>query len=208
MLRNGQLAPPVVYLLADNLDTALAAGEDLQNFSLSWQSGDARLGEDLAACRAEEREAIEAARALEMVLVARVLKSRESAAELAKSEPHLRPIAKLYTAGTALLADAIGELGDDTKQIFDSGDGKTAYLRSRGLIAEDAAAPAEAEALAVTDAFLVCGRVPLGALMDLVSTVLDTLETHYSLYGDAGDEVSSRSVLPATANDGTIEVSV
>lgn len=178
----GLAAPAVVYLLADHLDAALAAGEDLLKSTLSWNAGDARSPEGLTDQRREEREALDAARALEMVLLARVLKSRETAQELAKIENQFRLMARLYTSGTELVAEAATELSDETGAAFDAGDGVTAYLRSRGLIDEDAPAPLEAASLAVTEQFLVAGRMHLGALLDLVAMFLDTLETHYELY--------------------------
>lgn len=178
----GLAAPAVVYLLADHLDSALAAGEDLLKSTLSWNAGDARSPDGLTEQRREEREALDAARALEMVLLARVLKSRETAQQLTKTEPEFRLVARLYTSGTDIVAEATSELSDETANAFETGDGITAYLRSRGLIAEDAAAPLEAASLAVTEQFLVAGRMNLGALLDLVAMFLDTLETHYELY--------------------------
>jgi hypothetical protein len=178
----GLAAPAVVYLLADHLDSALAAGEDLLKSTLSWNAGDARLVDGLTQQRRDEREAIDSARSLEMVLLARVLKSRESAQELAKTESEFRLVSRLYTSGTELVADAANELTDETSVAFDTGDGITAYLRSRGLIAEDAASPLEAASMTVTEQFLVAGRMNLGALLDLVAMFLDTLETHYELY--------------------------
>jgi hypothetical protein len=114
--------------------------------------------------------------------VARLLKSRERASELAKEDTHIKPVAKLYNAGTALLADVIKELGDPATHDFDAGDGITSYLRTRGLIAPDVAAPDEAQELRVTEEFLIGGRIALGTLMDLVAMFLDTLEIHYDLY--------------------------
>lgn len=178
----GPAAPAIVYLLADHLDAALAAGEDLLKSTLRWNAGDPRAPEGLTEQRHQERAAIEAARTLEMVLLARVLKSRESAQELAKLESQFKLIARLYTSGTEIVADAASKLADETSYAFDAGDGITAYLRSRGLIAEDAPAPLEAASLTVTEQFLVAGRMPLGPLLDLIAMFLDTLETHYELY--------------------------
>ena len=46
--------PAAVYLLADNLDAALAAGEDLLKSSLTWHAGNARSATtDLDALRGE-----------------------------------------------------------------------------------------------------------------------------------------------------------
>lgn len=178
----GLPAPAVVYLLADHLDAALAAGEDLLKSTLIWNGGDARASDVLASSRRAEREAFDAVRTLEMLLLARVLKSRESARDLAKAESFFKSIAGLYTSGTAIIADAAQEMTDEAAYAFDAGDGVTAYLRSRGLLAADEAAPLEAAQLPVTEDLLVAGRMALGTLLDLIATFLDTLETHYELY--------------------------
>lgn len=178
----GLAAPAIVYLLADHLDTALAAGEDLLKSELSWNASDPRAPEGLTEQRHAERAAIDAARTLEMVLLARVLKSRESAQELAKIESQFKLITRLYVSGTEVVAEAARSLTDETAYAFDAGDGVTAYLRSRALIAEDAPAPLEAANLAVTEQFLVAGKMQLGPLLDLIAMYLDTLETHFELY--------------------------
>jgi len=178
----GLSAPPLVYLLADHLDSALAAGEDLLKCTLAWNAGDARATNGLSEQRRDEREAIDGARTLEMVLLARVLKSRQIALDLAKTEGEFKLITRLYTGGTEPVADAAIDLSDETSVSFDTGDGITAYLRGRGLIAEDAAAPLEAANLQVTEDFRVAGLMNLGALLDLIAMFLDTLETHYELY--------------------------
>ncbi|MBL8845272.1 MAG: hypothetical protein JNN24_05830 [Hyphomicrobium zavarzinii] len=200
----GLAAPAVVYLLADHLDAALAAGEDLLKSTLSWNAGDARSPEGLTDQRREEREALDAARALEMVLLARVLKSRETAHQLAKTEPEFRLVARLYTSGTDIVAEAASELSDETANAFETGDGMTAYLRSRGLIAEDAAAPLEAASLTVTEQFLVAGRMNLGALLDLVAMFLDTLETHYELYEQPARAGQTGTAQPASPTTGAV----
>lgn len=178
----GLPAPAVVYLLADHLDSALAAGEDLLKSTLCWNGGDARVSDTLALSRRTERQAFDAVRTLELLLLTRVLKSRESARELAKADSFFKSIAALYTSGTAIVADVAQEMADETGYAFDAGDGVTAYLRSRGLLAADEAAPLEAAELPVTEDLLVAGRMPLGTLLDLIATFLDTLETHYELY--------------------------
>jgi hypothetical protein len=200
-MRPATTAPAAVYLLADNLDKALAAGEDLLKSSLVWNGGSTRATEDIVAHRGEERQALEEMRTLEMVLVARVLKSRERAAELAKLDPHLKMIAKLYNSGTVILTDAIEELGDTRATDFEAGGGLTAYLRSRGLIASDVPAPPEAACLTVTEEFLIAGRIPLGALMDLVAMFLDKLEMHYDLYEGTERGAFAALAIPPLAAD-------
>lgn len=199
----GLAAPAVVYLLADHLDSALAAGEDLLKSTLSWHSADPRAPEGLTEQRHAERAAIDAARTLEMVLLARVLKSRESAQELAKIEGQFKLITRLYTSGTEIVADAARSLTDETSYAFDAGDGITGYLRSRGLIAEDEAAPLEAASLTVTEQFLVAGKMQLGPLLDLIAMFLDTLETHYELY-DQPQRSGATAVLRTPTSGATL----
>ena len=78
---------------------------------------------------------------------------------------------------------------DATGLDFDSGDGVLAYLRSRALLAADAAHPAAYASIKVDEAFLVARRLPLGVLLDLAATFLDTLELHYGLYAAADGEI-------------------
>ncbi|MGE0024940.1 MAG: hypothetical protein AB7S70_15060 [Hyphomicrobium sp.] len=198
----GIAAPAIVYLLADHLDSALAAGEDLVKSTLRWNATDPRAADGLTEQRHEERAAIEAARTLEMLLLARVLKSRESAQELARIESQFKLITRLYTSGTEIVADAAKSLTDETSYAFDAGDGITAYLRARGLIAEDEAAPLEAASLTVTEQFLVAGRMQLGPLLDLIAMFLDTLETHYELYDQPRSSTSA--VLRASTTGVTV----
>ena len=179
-----QLAPASVYLLADNLDAALAAGEDLLASSIVWNGATGASGDDIAAAREAERTAIAQVRSTEMILVARVLKSRERTEELGRRDIRFRELAKLYNAGTAQLIEATSEFGDATVHDFETGDAPIAYLRTRGLIASDIAGPLEGTTLAVDDRFLIARRIQLGVLLDLVAMFLDTLEIHYDLFPD------------------------
>ena len=198
MLPETHSAPAAVYLVAENLDAALAAGEDLLKSTLAWHAGNSRSAEEIVAKRAEERRALETIRTLELTLVARVLKSRERAEELAGCDANLRPVAKLFCAGTAILAEAVGELGDATQHDFETGDGITAYLRSRGLIDAEAAAPPEAEVLRVTEDFRIAERIPLGALLDVVASFLDMIEIHYDIFAE-GEEHKQKTLAEALA---------
>jgi hypothetical protein len=175
-------APAIVYLLAENLDAALAAGEDLLKESFVWNGASLGTPAEIAAARAEERHSIETVRTLEMVLVARVLKSRERAEELARRDERFRPVAKLYNAGTALFIESAAEFADRTTVDFETGNATTAFLRSRGLIAPDQPGPAEGARVMLSEDFLIARRARLGTIMDLVAMFLDTLETHYELF--------------------------
>ncbi len=175
--------PPTVYLLADNLDAALAAGEDLLKSLLVWQVGAARDGDAIAEVRARQRADLQSIRTLEQVLLARVLKSRERAEEIGKRDPRFGSVARLYNGGTAILIEAVADFGDAASHDFETGDGMVSYLRSRGLIGAEDAGPAEGQVLVVTEEFLIARRLRLGTLLDLVAMFLDTLEIHYELFG-------------------------
>jgi hypothetical protein len=192
--------PPNLYLLADNLDAALAAGEDILKAKLVWETGQARDGGNIARVRAEQRKVLETVRSFEQMLVARVLKSRERSEEIAKHDPRFGAVARLYNAGTAMLIEAVGEFGDTTSLDFETGGGALSYLRSRGLLAEDVSGPAEGQTFAFDEDFLVAHRIRLGTLMDLVAMYLDTLETHYDLFGE---EVVEPDLLPGETDPDT-----
>lgn len=188
-----QLAPAAVYILADNLDAALAAGEDLVNSVIVWNAATGATDDDIAAAREAQRIDTSTVRSLEMILVARVLKSRERAEELGRRDVRFRDLAKLYTAGTALLIEATAEFGDATVHDFDTGDAPIAYWRRRGLICNESAAPLEDTTLTLNDSFLIAGRISLGVLLDLIAMFLDTLEIHYELFqsepGETDEEI-------------------
>ena len=177
--------PPNVYLLADNLDAALAAGEDLMKAELVWETGAGRDGADLARARAAQRSVLENVRSLEQILVARVLKSRERSEEIAKRDPRFATVARLYNAGTAILIEAVADFGNLATADFETGGGVVPFLRTRGLLTDDSPGPTEGETFKFRDDFLVAGRIRLGTLLDLIAMYLDTLEIYYALFDDA-----------------------
>lgn len=184
MRRNNTDAPAAVLLLADNLDAALAASEDMLRLKLSCPLAAGDADHDPAQRCERERGEVNIARETEMALVARLLKARESALELGKSDGSIQPVVKLFASGTVPLVDAVEDLRDGMLHMFESGDGMLPYLRSRGLLADDAAALPLEGAISVTETYLVLGRLPLGVIMDLVATLLDVLEAHYPLYSE------------------------
>ncbi len=175
-------APHSVYLLAEHLDAALAAGEDLARVRYVWTEAPPRSAEAIAKIRAGQRGAVERIKTFELTLIARLLKAREWAAAVASDDERFSGVTRLYVAGTAILLDAVAECGDLSATDFDTGDDLIAYLRSRGLIAEDAPAIADTAPIAAGDGFLVARRVPLGVLLDLVATFLDALEAEFDLF--------------------------
>jgi hypothetical protein len=57
-----------------------------------------------------------------------------------------------------------------------------AYIRSRGLIAPEAAAPSPFETLTVDESFRIGGAVALGQVLDFVSSTLDLLDARFGLF--------------------------
>jgi len=174
-----------ICLLGDHLDAALAMGEDLlvENVALAEPTQHltvtrlARQNRDIA-------EFLQNVRTLELAMTARLLQARKRADDLKRSESRLRPLIALFVAGTAALNDAAAELGDTTEQDFETGDVASAFLRSRALIARDAAGLQGLCQLKVSEDYLVAGRIRLGTLLDLVATFLDSLDLMFDLYSD------------------------
>jgi hypothetical protein len=177
----GAQAPLSVYMLADHLDAALAAGEDIMARGVQWRDLAEHAGEpeDFIA---RQRKIADEIRALELMLVARILKARTHALALAEYDDRFRMLARLFAAGTAILLDAVTESGDARGVDFDTGDEIIAYVRSRGLIAPDAAAIRTASDLTIDDSFLVAARMALGPLLDMAAAFLDALDIQYDLF--------------------------
>ena len=191
MSEDAPRAPMPVYLLAEHLDGALAAGEDLVARGADWRA----LAEDPgpASDFAEDQRAIaEQVRSFELMLIARVMKAREHARVLSEVDDRFSAIAKLFVSGTAILLDAVEECGDATEADFETGDSLVAYVRGRGLIAPDAAFVADPRALTIDDSFLVAKRIALGPLLDMSAAFLDALETHYELFLDEVQELPKK----------------
>ncbi|MCH9806382.1 MAG: hypothetical protein K0U74_01495 [Alphaproteobacteria bacterium] len=185
MLNAQKNVPPSVYLVADHLDSALAAGEDLLAANSHWTPGGAT---DCAVAGAQ-RWAISRFRTHELNLVSRIVQAREHVEVLSRDARRFRPLAQLFNSASADLADAFEELHLQISGDFDTGGGHVAYLRSRGLIDSEAPGLCETNAIKINDTFLVAGKVPLGICMDLVSEFLDALDVAYDLYpaDDIGD---------------------
>jgi hypothetical protein len=118
-------------------------------------------------------------RTLEYALTARLLQGRKRAEELKRGDSRLKPLIALFVAGTAALVDAAAELGDTDARDFDSADSALTFLRSRGMLAADAAGLELVSHLTVGESYQVAGRVDLGALLDLAATFLDMLDLIY-----------------------------
>jgi hypothetical protein len=201
---DGDDIPTVAYQLADHLDAALAAAEDLAEAGQQWVPATAREGYALAAEMAGERQVIERVRMFEAVLIGRVLKARKRAQALVREAGDFAGMTRLFVGGTAALVDAVEELGDSTRGDFDTADCHIAYLRSRGVIDQEAADLPEARMISLGDGtFLVAGRIALAPLTELIIAFLDALDAHYDLYPDdesGGDEAMAWADMVAAAH--------
>jgi hypothetical protein len=189
---------PSIYLLGDHLDAALAMGEDLLAEKVVF--ADAAQPLTMARLVRQNRELAEfltAVRTLELSLTARLLQARKRAEEMRRQETRLKPLIALFLGGTAPLMDAAMALGDTTVCDFDTGDTATAFLRSRALLARDAAGLERLSELRVGEDYQVAGRIRLGTLLDLVATFLDALDLIYDLY----DEPAKAEAMTTAACD-------
>ncbi len=180
---------PSIYLLGDHLDAALAMGEDLltEKVALDTPAGKSPLRDWMRQNR-DLNDFLSTVRTLEYAMTARLLQARKRAEELKRSESRLRPLIALFVAGTAPLADAAAELGDTDARDFQSADAALTFLRSRGLLAADAAGLEGLPRLAISEDYQIAGRIRLGTLLDLVATFLDTLDLLFDLYAEPADE--------------------
>jgi hypothetical protein len=175
---------PSLHLLRDHLDAALALGEALLAVELTLDAPDRPGLRGWLRYTRELDGFLGSLRSLEYAVTARLLQARSRAAELRGEDARLRPFLALLVGGTAELLDAAAELGETEARAFDGADAALTFLRSRGLLAADAAGLELVTHLAVSDDYLVAGRIPLGTLLDLAATFLETLDR---LCGDGAD---------------------
>lgn len=176
--RAGALAPPEAYMLADHLDAALAAGEDILSTGAKFAVG-REPGLDAPEA---VRSAVELVRAFELALITRVLKAREWSQKMSKQDNRFRLPALSFMGGSAALVDALAEFADATDVDFETGDGICAYFRSRALIESEAANWSPDATARIGEGFRVAGRIELGPLLDMIAAYLDALEVHFLLF--------------------------
>ena len=169
---------PGVYLLADHLDAALAAGEDLIAETLPPAADRAESSPDDVPAYIARLARHEAA------LIARVLQARRRASELPRLDAPMRPVIQLIVSQSASLLDIIAQFGDDAESRFATGGDPLAFLRSRGLVGAEAATIPRFAALHVTDTYKLAGTIELGPLLDMVSGALEALDIAYDLFRD------------------------
>lgn len=179
--------PAAIYLLADHLDAVLAAGEDLLGLAVDLDGKPK--GDGVAEPWEGLGRLVVDARSLEISLISRGLQARNRTRDLVREPDRqdtlIRSLLSLYVSSTAQLAEAAQELADSTFADFDAGIDPLAYLRTRNVIAADAASLRKGGRLAIGEDFLVAGRIPLGPLLDVSARLLDLLDTSYGLFENA-----------------------
>ncbi len=173
--------PPSVALLADHLDAALAAGEDLLLASLPPRADLDEIDRETAPAAIDAF--VKRLLQLEASLLLRVLQARRLATEIGRADPALKAAGALFRAQTDTLHELILRAGRTPEGGLVRAGDSHAYFRSRGLIAPEAAAPSPFESLSVGEGFRVGGIVVLSQILDLVSSVLDLLDARFGLYG-------------------------
>jgi hypothetical protein len=119
---------------------------------------------------------------LEASFLLRVLRARRLATAIGRADAALKTAGDLFRAQTELLQELVQSAGESAEgQLIRAGDSH-AYLRSRGLIAPEAAAPSPFESVTVSEAFRIGGVAQVGQMLDLVSALLDLLDARYGLY--------------------------
>ncbi len=204
MLHQQTTPPEGVHLLADHLDAALAAGEDLMAVRLQ-PAADARedeAPEDLLARFVGQVRQDEAA------LLLRLLQARRRAEAVTSADAALRSVLRLVIANTNALLELAQQYGDrDVAR--GSGEDAQQFLRRRGLIAEDAPAVGAFETVTISDGFRVCGVIPLGGLLDMAAAALDLLDRQYDLYKTTDDDDDADVARAATVDaDGVADLTV
>ena len=125
-------------MLADHLDAALAAGEDLVARGQDWRALAEASEADTAFALAQHANRRRRSR-LRADADCPHFESPRTCPRARLLDKRFAAVANLFVSGTALLLDAVDECGDAREDDFETGDGVVAYVRSRGLISPEAA---------------------------------------------------------------------
>lgn len=174
--------PPGIALVADHLDAVLAIGEDLLGERLPPRAD----LDDVDAERAPYAldQFVRQLRQREAALLLRLLQCRRLLADIDAGGRTLKSAATLFRAQTDALSDLIAKATREEARAIPAPVDSHSYLRSRSVIAPEAAQLSPFEAAGVTEAFRLGGVAPLGAIMDMVAALLDLLDSHFDLYGE------------------------
>lgn len=195
-------SPAGVCMLADHLDTALAVGEDMLALEMAPRA-DLDESDPKAAPELVDRF-VQRLRQLELSLITRVLLARRRLAEIVPEDSLMRAAGGLFRAQTALLVDLVVSSEPAGAARLAGASDSFAYLRSRGVIPPEQAAPSPYESVTISENFRIGGVVALGALLDLISSQLDLLDSRFCLYTPSLDETAT---VPAASQADMFEAS-
>jgi hypothetical protein len=168
-----------VFLLAEHLDTILAATEDLRACKPPQALTNPQR---VAPIRFSLQDFVSTLQRYEMTAIVRIERARELTRALVRKDNRFAMLGGLFVGGTAPLDEAVKRMIDKTGNAFDSGGDPVAYLRERGVVEPDIGHIADPSGLQITEDFRLAGSIELGPLSDLVATFLDTIELHYDLF--------------------------
>lgn len=188
-----EIAPPAgIYALADHLDGALAAGEDLLGVRLQPVA-------DLAPEVAPETalaDAIQQLRRLEAALLLHLLQARRRAAEIVNADGEMKAVLRLVGVTTESLLGLVETFAPEKMSGLSPLGDVQDFLRQRGIIAPDAAGLGAFKGIEIDDRYRVGGMIELGPLLDMAASALDLLETRYDLYGGETPAMSAAVAVP------------
>lgn len=179
------IADPSLRLLADHLNAILQLSDDLVRCICPACGARGRL-ENADPCGegqiASLTRFVAQVRRTELAIIARILQAHRRSEELPATDPVMRPLVRLFFATTSALTDwARTEIAQPAPGL-DEGALPVAFLRSRGLIAPEAAAPDPYVDIEIGPEFRICGIAPLGQLLDLVEAMLDAIDSRLGLF--------------------------
>src|SRR6056297_2606000 len=166
-----------VFLLAEHLDSVLAAIEDLEATRPGEQPADPLT--PLSRPRLSVRRFVTELAHHEGSAIVRLGRARRLTRELVRRDRRFAMLGGLFVSGTAALEDAVPKMLDTTGVAFATGGDPIAFLSSRGVIAPDQGTVALSRHLAIGDDFRIAGEIEVGPLKELISTFLNTIELHF-----------------------------
>lgn len=175
-----------VFLLAEHLDRTLAAIEDLQACEpQAFTRHPQRLARPEPPSTARY---VDDLRQHEMAAIVHIARARDLTRDLVRRDKRFAALGGLFVGGTAALDEAVIRMIDKTGNDFSTGGDPIGYLRSRGMIEEDAGGLTPDAPLAVSDAFRLAGSIEIGPLVEMLDTFLNTIELHFDLFPDLSEE--------------------
>lgn len=174
-----------VFLLAEHLDRTLAAIEDLQACK---PQAFARHPQQVARpASPSPARYVDDLKQHEMTAIVHIARARELTRDLVRRDKRFAALGGLFVGGTAALDEAVMRMIDKTGIDFSTGGDPIGYLRSRGMIEEDAGGLTPGAPLAVSDVFRLAGSIEIGPLVEMLDSFLNAIELHFDLFPDLSE---------------------